>query len=82
MEWEFLKLLQTFGPSVGIICFFLYRDMKRENRFMARIESLESYQKDTLAQLVERSTIALDQSTNCLRWIGRIVKRSVNNGCN
>lgn len=75
MELEFLKLLQMYGPSVAVIFYFLYRDFKREHRFMSQIEELDRYQKDVLESLVEKSTIALTQSTECLKWVGRILER-------
>ena len=77
MEWEILKLVQTFGPSVGIVIFFLWRDYKRESHFMARIENLENYQKNILESLVEKSTMALAQSSECIKWIGRVLEHLV-----
>lgn len=77
-ELEFLKLLQAFGPSVAIIAFVLWKDYRREQRFMARIEKLEDYQKKMLQNLVERTTAALVQSSECLKWMGHVVERLSN----
>jgi len=73
-ELEFIKLLQTFGPSVAIIAFVLWKDFRREQRFMTRIEKLEDYQKRILQNLVEKTTTSLVQSSECLKAIGHMIE--------
>jgi hypothetical protein len=70
--WEIVK---TIGPAASIIVFFVWRDWQREIKLTKRVDDLEKYQKDTLERLVEKSTVALTQSTECLKWIGRVIER-------
>jgi len=71
-------LLEQFGPLVGVILFFIWRDWKREDALSTRVESLENYQRDTLYHLVERSTTALAQNAECLKWVGHVMERLCN----
>lgn len=75
MESIFTELLGQFGPLVGIILFFVWRDWKREDALSTRVEQLENYQRDTLVHLVERSTTALVQNADCLSWVARVMER-------
>jgi len=69
------NLISNFGPLVGIVLFFIWRDWKREDALSARVEKLEDYQRDTLLNLVERSTTALAQNAECLSWVARVMER-------
>ncbi len=71
----FTDLINNFGPLIGIVLFFIWRDWKREDALSSRVEKLEDYQRDTLFNLVERSTIALAQNAECLRWVARVMER-------
>jgi len=71
----FIELLGQFGPLIGIVLFFIWRDWKREDALSARVERLEDYQRDTLVHLVERSTTALAQNAECLSWVAHVVER-------
>jgi hypothetical protein len=70
-----LTLLREFGPLLGLILFFVWRDWKREDKLAQRIEALEAYQRDTLVDLLRETTVALTNNGECLKWIGRIVER-------
>lgn len=69
------ELLTNFGPLVGIVLFFIWRDWKREDALSTRVERLEDYQRDTLSHLVERSTTALAQNAECLSWVAHVMER-------
>ncbi len=71
-------LIANFGPLVGIVLFFIWRDWKREDALSTRVEKLEDYQRDTLVSLVERSTTALAQNAECLHWMARVMERLCN----
>jgi len=68
-------LISNFGPLVGIVLFFIWRDWKREDALSVRVEKLEDYQRETLVNLVERSTTALAQNAECLSWVARVMER-------
>lgn len=72
------ELLANFGPLVGIVLFFIWRDWKREDALSTRVEKLEDYQRDTLFSLVERSTTALAQNAECLSWVAHVMERLCN----
>jgi hypothetical protein len=69
------NMVSNFGPLVGIVLFFIWRDWKREDALSARVEKLEDYQRDTLVNLIERSTTALGQNAECLSWVARVMER-------
>ncbi len=71
----FTDLIANFGPLIGIVLFFIWRDWKREDALSSRVEKLEDYQRDTLFNLVERSTTALAQNAECLSWVARVMER-------
>lgn len=73
--FPWVEIIKIVGPSVAIIVFFVWRDWQREIHLTTRVETLEKYQKETLEKLVEKSTVALTQSTDCLKWIGRLIER-------
>jgi hypothetical protein len=69
------ELVSNFGPLIGVVLFFIWRDWKREDRLNQRVERLEDYQKNILMDLIEKSTTVLAQNTECLKWVGQIVQR-------
>ena len=69
------NLLSQYGPLVGVVLFFIWRDWKREDRLNIRIHSLEDYQKETLGELVSQSTVALTHSADCMKWVGAIMSK-------
>ena len=77
MDFPWLEILKTVGPFVGVILFFIYRDYRREEKLNKRVENLETYQKEILESLVEKSTVALTQSSECIKWIGRVLEHLV-----
>jgi uncharacterized membrane protein YccC len=78
MDFPWLDILKNFGPLIAIVIFFIWRDWQRELKLTRRIEKLEDYQKKMLQNLVERTTAALVQSSECLKWMGHIVERLSN----
>ncbi len=72
---NWLEIAKTFGPMVGIVLFFIWRDWKREDTLFARVEKLEEYQQTTLATLVDRSTTVLAQNAECFKWVCRVMER-------
>lgn len=73
-NWQ--SMLRELGPIVAVIFFFIWRDWRREASLSSRIERLEDYQKETLVQLVEKGTAALVQSSEVIKWIGRVMERA------
>lgn len=71
-DWQ--DILQKYGPILGVIGFFIWRDWRRETRLSNRLEKLEDYQRETLAHLVEKGTAALVQSSEVIKWVGRVIE--------
>lgn len=71
---DYFQLLKDFGPVVGIILFFLWRDWQREDRLVARVEALEKYQQDTMAALVKESITVIAHNTEQLKWTGALIQ--------
>ncbi len=77
MSFPWVEILKDVGPFIGIIIFFVWRDWRREEKLYDRVERLEDYQKQILENLVEKSTAALTQSSECIKWIGRVLEHLV-----
>ena len=74
IETALPALLRDFGPIIGVILFFIWRDWKREDKLQERVTRLETYQQETLVKMVEDTTNALTQNTEFLKWSGRILE--------
>lgn len=72
---DYMNLLRDFGPVVGIVLFFIWRDWKREEGLVDRVKSLESFNNDVLVKLVERSTAVIATNTEQLRIINVLMDR-------
>ena len=75
-ESDFIQLFQRFGPLVGVVLFFIWRDWKREETLTKRIQALEEYHRDVLVELVKNTTSAIAANTALYRWIIALVQRS------
>jgi len=75
MSFDLVSMLKEFGPLVGVVIFFIWRDWKREQHLSKRLEKLEDYYRGTLVHLVERGTTALVQNSEVMKWVGRVVER-------
>jgi len=71
---DFAALMHDFGPVIGIILFFIWRDWKREDRLVARVEALEKYQQDTLESLVRENIAVIAHNTEQLKWTSTLIQ--------
>ena len=71
---DMAMILRDFGPIVGIILFFIWRDWKREDKLLERVTRLEDYQQETLVKMITDTTTALAQNSEFLKWSGRIIE--------
>ena len=51
---DLLTLVYEFGPSVGIILFFLGRDAAREERMAKRITELTDFIQKELIEIIKK----------------------------
>lgn len=63
---DLLQLIQEYGPLVGVVIFFLWRDVKREDRLSGRIEKLEDEQREVILPLVQKSTEVIARNTEVM----------------
>ena len=50
---EYVGLLKDFGPLVGVVIFFIWRDWKREENLVERVQKLEDFNTEVLANIVK-----------------------------
>jgi len=54
-----VELVTNLGFPIAISIYLIVSDIKMSRMLLERIEKLETYQKETLANLVENNTIVL-----------------------
>ncbi len=72
---DFVELLKQFGPLLGAVLFFIWRDWKREERLSNRIEKLEDEQREIILPLVERSTQVIAENTTVMQRLERALHK-------
>jgi hypothetical protein len=70
---DYTSILKDFGPLIGVILFFIWRDWKREEGLVERVEVLEEYQRETLVKLIKTSTEVIASNTQQLKWMANII---------
>lgn len=76
MEEFFTQVLRDFGPLVGAIVFFVWRDWKREGALSSRIIALEETQRDVLLSTIEKTTKVAERSTVVMELNGRALEQN------
>jgi len=71
---QYVELLKDFGPVLGVILFFIWRDWKREDRMVERITALEQFQQTQLIELIERTNQVVSHNTEQLKWVAALVQ--------
>ena len=66
---DYLTVLKDFGPNIGVILFFIWRDWKREEGLVDRVKTLENFNTEILVGLVKETTAAIAATTEQLRLI-------------
>ncbi len=66
---DYLTVLKDFGPYIGIILFFIWRDWRREESLVDRVRSLEKFNTEVLVSLVKETTAVIAANTEQLRLI-------------
>ena len=68
------EILRDFGPLIGIVLFFIWRDWKREDRLVARVDSLEKYQQETLVNLVKENITVIAANTQQMKLVSTLIQ--------
>jgi hypothetical protein len=64
---NYAALLKDFGPLVGIILFFIWRDWKREEGLVDRVRKLEDFNTNVLVGLVKEQASIIATNTSVIR---------------
>jgi hypothetical protein len=72
---EFMDMVKDFGPLVGIILFFIWRDWRREENLVSRVMKLEEFNTEVLTGLVKETTAVIATNTEQLRLINTMMDR-------
>lgn len=64
---EFMDLLKDFGPLVGIVLFFIWRDWRREENLVERVQKLEDFNTEVLTNIVKETTAVIATNTEQIR---------------
>ncbi len=68
-----LELAQNAGPVVAAICFFVWRDWKREQSMTETLDEREQFIRTQLITIIERTSVAVQNSTDAMRDLQRSV---------
>ena len=66
-----IALVKQFGPMLVAVIFFIWRDWKREDRLMKRIDKLEDEQREVIMPLVTQCTSVISKNTEVMDRVQR-----------
>ena len=79
---DFMALVQDFGPLVGIILFFIWRDWRREEGLIERVATLEKFNQTTMTAMIKESativatnTAVIQTNTEQLRILNTVIAK-------
>lgn len=64
---DFINLLKDFGPLVGVVIFFIWRDWKREENLVDRVQKLEDFNTEVLSNMVRDQAAVIATNTEVIR---------------
>ena len=70
---NYIEIFKEFGPLIGVILFFIWRDWKREEDLVERVRKLENFQQTTLVELNKTSTQVIEANSYQLKWMTNII---------
>ncbi len=80
LGWIIWKL----GPLVGVIVFFIWRDYRREDKLLTRVQELEDEQRKVVLPLVKdcsavvaKNTLVMEQNIKVMERLEHIFERSL-----
>jgi hypothetical protein len=64
---EFADLIKDFGPLVGIVLFFIWRDWRREQDLVDRVTKLEDFNTSVLTNIVQEQASVIATNTEVIK---------------
>ena len=71
---DYGQLLQDFGPTAGVILFFIWRDWQREDKLQEKVSKLEDYQQGTMSDLLKESIAVIAANTQQMKWVTTLIQ--------
>jgi len=70
---EIMDLMKDFGPLVGIVLFFIWRDWRRvddlQENLVERVKTLETFNTEVLTEMVKTNAAVIATNTEQLRMV-------------
>ena len=73
---ELMDLAKNFGPLVGIVLFFIWRDWRREENLVDRVQKLEDYNTEILTNTVKEQATVIAINTEVIKANTEVIKAS------
>lgn len=64
---EYVGLIKDFGPLVGIILFFIWRDWKREENLLERVQKLEDFNTNVFTEIVKEQAAIIATNSEVIK---------------
>lgn len=64
---DYVALLKDFGPLVGIVLFFIWRDWRREENLVDRVTKLEDFNTEVLTAIVKEQAEVIATNTEVIK---------------
>lgn len=71
---ELMELAKSFGPLIGIVLFFIWRDWRREEGLVDRVKNLEEFNTKVLTELVKEASAVIATNTEQLRLMNTLMQ--------
>jgi hypothetical protein len=75
-EVDLLSLLKQFGPFVGLLGFFVWRDKAREERLGMRLDAMQDRYATTMEGIAKDSILAMNRIANSTDALSKSVEVS------
>jgi hypothetical protein len=62
-----MEIFKQMGPVVAAFSFFIWRDYKRESAMMLRLDKQSDYIRDTLTDVLSRTSAALVEFAHAVK---------------
>lgn len=69
------EFIERVGLPVALVLFFVWQGSIRETRLNARIDALESYQRESMEMTIRDSTNAMREVTAVVRDVSNLMHR-------
>lgn len=70
-----INLIGQFGVPIALVIFFVWNNNIREQKLVARLESLEDYTRNKLEKVVINYTEVVKSNTDVLGQVKRLLEK-------